>query len=970
MGRSHEGRGVDVRLFPPFRLDVRDERLWKGTQELKLRRKPFAILRYLTSHPLRLVTQEELVEAVWGKVAMSESLLRSHVSDLRRAVGEDVIETVVGRGYRFLRAVEAEQQVAPPKEHHASAAASKLVGRSREMGVLQESFERVLSGDRQVVFLMGDPGIGKTALANDFVVRVARPQGALILRGACVEQFGAGEAYLPVLDAVGAICRGPDGSNIIEVLKRHAPTWIAQLPALVSDEALQAVLLRIQGATQARMLRELAEAFDVLAAQQPVVLVLEDMQWSDPSTTDLVAMLGGRREAARVLVLATCRPAELARGDGLAKTIAQLGVHKHAISVDIESWPEACVSDYLSQRLPDSRFPAELPATIRRMTGGNPLFASAVVDDLHSRGMIRFVDDQWVLTADTASVANHLPDTVRKLIDIQIDRLKSDEQRVLEAASIVGVEFVVGAVACALNVPADDIDSACEALANEGRCLQFVATEAWPDGTLQSRYSFSHALYRDAAVARVPAATRRVWHRRIAEGLEASHGEDLEGTSAELAVHFEEARAFGQAVRYHCAAGERAMKRFGRAEALAHFNRARSLVSRLPRSDESERAELRVLRQVGPTVIALRGFQDKDLEQTLDRTFHLAHKLGDDRAALAALLGLQRFHVLQGHLRAVERYDADVASVLARLADPISSAEAAVVSYSARLHRGQLGVARGPLTEACKVLDAAAFSPSRGVNAPVVGLWGTHLVILEWLSGAPDEAVAAAKRTLALATSLGDPLYVSAALAVAALAHRLRREPRRTFELASRALQVSRGAGTPLWQARAMSLYHWAATALEPEAAQIHFEALASGLRPLLESGAYSRPAISLGVVEVFAQAGRAEEAMREIDEALAYVEESDERAWEAELHRLRGDLLKEKHPAEARRAYERAFELAHLQGARSFELRAALSLAKLSRGDKDSSTLEALRRTYATFTEGFETADLMEANGFISEHR
>ncbi len=370
---------ADVRLFGPFRLDVRDERLWKGKEELKIRRKPFAILRYLTSAPRRLVTQEQIVEAVWGKIAMSESLLRTNIGELRRVLGEDVIETVVGRGYRFLVDVEAEKPTAHSKTR-LEAAHNELVGRSKEMGALRDAFEKALAGKRQMVFVTGDPGIGKTGLVDAFIAQVATPEGALVASGSCVEQFGAAEAYLPVLAALGAACRGPDGERIAEVLARHAPTWLAQMPGLVQDDRLQALLLRIQGATQARMLRELAEAFDVLASERPLLLVLEDMQWSDHATMDLIAMLGARREAARVLVIATCRPAELTKGEGLAKIVAQLGAHKQAVALHLATWPEAAVAEYLTVRFPNSRFPEQLATTLHRMAGGNPLFSGALVD--------------------------------------------------------------------------------------------------------------------------------------------------------------------------------------------------------------------------------------------------------------------------------------------------------------------------------------------------------------------------------------------------------------------------------------------------------------------------------------------------------------------------------------------------------------------------------------------------------------
>ncbi len=211
-------------------------------------------------------------------------------------------------------------------------------------------------------------------------------------------------------------------------------------------------------------------------------------------------------------------------------------------------------------------------------------------------------------------------------------------------------------------------------------------------------------------MARISSVTKRVWHRRIAERLHAAYGESSEAVAAELAIHFDEAQATGEAIRYHCVAGERAMRRFGRADAFAHFSRARALVAKLPASDESDRTELMVLKQLGPVVIALHGFQDPLLQQTFKRTAELARKLGDDRGLLGTLLGLQRCHFLRGELRRIEEYEGEVAEVLSRLADPVAAAEATVLSASARLFRGQLAAAKGPLTDACNVLDAVPAS--------------------------------------------------------------------------------------------------------------------------------------------------------------------------------------------------------------------------------------------------------------------
>lgn len=960
-----------MRLFGPFRLDAGEQRLWKGGEELKLRRKPLAILHFLTLNPRRLVTPQEIVEAVWGRMATSESLLRTHISEVRRVLGEGAIETVMGRGYRFLLGVDEEKPATHQAQHlEALPTRGDLVGREAQMDVLQQVFQSALDRRRQVVFVTGDPGIGKTALTDAFLAQIAAPNGALIARGSCVEQYVTGEAYLPVLAALGAVYRETDGERVIALLGRHAPTWLVQMPGLVRDENLQALHLRVQGATQARMLRELAEALDVIAAERPLVLVLEDMQWSDPSTTDLVAMLGVRREPARLLVIATCRPTEVTKGGRLAKAIAELSAHKQALTMQLDNLPEAALAECLAQRFRGSRFPDTLAGIIHRMTGGNPLFAVAVIDDLERRRMIRPVGAGWRLEVSVAEVASRRPDTVRQLIDIQMDRLSATEQRILEAASLVGARFAAGSVGHALELPADEVDSVCETLAYEPRFLRFVGSHRWPDGTIQSHYDFVHALYRDAAFARIPSVTRRSWHRRVAAGLEDAYGGSGDAVAAELALHFEEASITGKAVQYHCLAGERAMRRFGRVEAQAHFTQAQALVSRLPASDESERAELVVLKHMGPAIAALHGFEDPRFEQTFMRAAELARKLDDPRGVLAALVGLQRWHFLRGELAKIELHEGEVAEVLSRLGDPMATADATVLSSSARLYRGQLAAARGPLDEACQVLDAARSDPARAVNVPVVGYAPGHIVVLSWLCGAPDEAMARAGKMLALAESLRNPFHLTTALTITALAHRWRGEPERALELGHRAVQLARDAGLLFWQARAMSLYHWAATVLEPRTAKVHFEELSSALPELLEAAPHGRTAFTPSVAEVYARAGHVDRAMRELDDALAFVEVTDERAWSSELHRTRGELLKEVDPAEAERAFTKAVAISRAQGARSLELRAASSLAKLNRGRKRCAALDELRRVYSSFDEGFETADLVEARTILAEAR
>ncbi len=498
-----------------------------------------------------------------------------------------------------------------------------------------------------------------------------------------------------------------------------------------------------------------------------------------------------------------------------------------------------------------------------------------------------------------------------------------------------------------------------------------MTSEPWPDGSIQSHYAFVHALYRDAALRRVPTATKRVWHRRVADCLEHAYGASAETIATELAVHYDEANIVAKAARYYGLAGERAMRRFGRAEALALFSRARALMATLPASDESDRTELAVLKPMGPAIMALQGTQAPQLEPIFARTAELARKVGDDLGLVRALLGLQRCRFLRGQLTDIERYEGEVAEVVARLGDPVSAAMATVIGSSARLFRGQLAAARRPLTEAGAVLDAAESDAERAANAPVVGLWGGHLVMLAWLVGAPDAALAAATKLRTKQETTCDPFHLCIALTMTALAHVWRREPEHALDAARRALDIGRDEGSRSGRGWAMSIHHWAATVLDPRTAQSHSDELSTAPAVRLGAGPGGRTAFTPCVAGVHAAAGHQDRALQELDGALAFIERTDERAWSSELHRLRGELLRESDKAEAERAIHRALAISREQGAKSFELRAALSLAKLDRGaKKNRSALEDLRRCLASFTEGFRTGDLVEARALVDAGR
>jgi DNA-binding winged helix-turn-helix (wHTH) protein len=303
--------------FPPFYLDCSTGQLWQGSQVLRLRPKSFAVLRYLAEHPHRLVTKEELLKAVWPETYVSAGLLHTYIRDLRGVLGDNrqtprFIATVARRGYRFIAPVERHRaRVARPETVSGSHPPTPstlhslphLVGRNEELGQLQSWWQKAVSGARQVVLVTGELGMGKTTVVEEFLRAIVTEETVWIGWGQCIEHYGAGEAYLPVLEALGRLCREPQGEHVVEVLRQYAPTWLVQMPALVSEEEFESLHRKVRGTTPERRLWELTEAMAVLTVERPLVLWLEDLQWSDYATLDLLSTLARRRDPARLLVL-------------------------------------------------------------------------------------------------------------------------------------------------------------------------------------------------------------------------------------------------------------------------------------------------------------------------------------------------------------------------------------------------------------------------------------------------------------------------------------------------------------------------------------------------------------------------------------------------------------------------------------------------------------------------------------------
>jgi DNA-binding winged helix-turn-helix (wHTH) protein/tetratricopeptide (TPR) repeat protein len=629
--------------FGPFRLEPGNAQLWRGDERVALPPKPFDVLCHLAERPGKLVTKDQLLDAVWPNLHISESSLNVAINALRSALGDDskaphYIETVPRRGYRFVAPVVAEGTEHSPPPWLALAQPHLWVGRTGQIAELDDSFQRAAGQRRQLVFVTGEAGIGKTTLVEMFLERKFQ-HGVRILLGRCVEHFGTDEAFLPLIDALQDYCAG--SPSLLQTLRDCAPTWLVQLTGLIGDEERQELQKEVFGATRERMLREYCELLEALGAKGPVVVVVDDLHWSDYATLDLLSRFARRTKNASVLVIATYRPADAAIANHPSRRL-HLDLQRQGLcgELQVERFSQTEVEEYLALRFRDVRIGRELAQRIYSRSEGQALFVVSLADDLIARKEIVEVEGRWRVSERIGVAQSSVSEGLREIIGGQIDRLTAGEQRLLEAASVAGVEFSAAMLSRPTSEDICGVEEICEALARKGLILSASGVTEWPNGTVSGRYAFLHSLYQEVLYQRLAPAQRARLHREIGERLEAGSGDRAADIAAILAVHFEEGRDISKAVHYLAQAAKNSSQRFSNGEAAIYLTRALNLVKRLPANQQTA-TRIMLLHQ---KAWARRSGGDfPGSEEDLQTMVSCAAEAGELRAEINGLLDLSRF---------------------------------------------------------------------------------------------------------------------------------------------------------------------------------------------------------------------------------------------------------------------------------------------------------------------------------------
>jgi predicted ATPase len=848
------------------------------------------------------------------------------------------------------------------------------VGRQRELAELRAGFESAEAGRGLFLCVTGEPGIGKTTLVEDFLGGLtAAGRACTLARGRCSERLAGAEAYLPFLEALESLLHGTGSEAIARVMKAIAPTWYAQVvPLAAEDSSFARVLEQAKAASQERLKRELVAFLAEVARLRPLLLFLDDLHWADASTVDLLAYIGGKCAALRILLVLTYRPTDLLLGKHPFIPVKQdLQARGVCREVALELLSRQDIERYLALEFPEHGFPEGLTALIHDKTEGNPLFMVDLLHHLRDRQELAVEQGRWVLAQSLPNLERELPESVRSMIERKIAQLGDEDRRLLVAASVQGYEFDAAVVAKALGQDAADVEERLEGLERVHAFIRLVGEHEFPDRTLTLRIRFVHVLYQNALYASLRPTRRASLSAAVAQALEGYYGEKSATVAGGLALLWKAARDFPRAADYFLLAAQNAVRLFANQEAVALARRGLGLLEALPDTPERARKELALQITLGSPLIATQGWAAPEVQNTYTRAHELCRQVGETPQLFPALWGLWFFH-LRSEIQLARQLGEQLLSLAQRAQDPGLLLQAHHALGPTLEHIGDWASAQAHLEQGIALYDPQQHRTHAflyGGHDPGV-CCRCHSAWCLWMLGYPDQALRRSQEALTLARELCYPTSLAHARFHIGIFHQFRRDGSETLELAEALYELAVEQGLPTYLAGGSVLRGWALA--EQGQAEEGLAPIRQGVAALGTSDHYWRIYCLALLAQVYVKGGKVPEGLAVLAEALRAVEDRELRFYEPEMHRLQGEFLlacAPNNPADAESCFHQAITLSRRQGAKSWELRAVTSLSRLyhQQGKKEEAR-QMLAEIYGWFTEGFDTVDLREAKALLEE--
>jgi predicted ATPase len=837
-----------------------------------------------------------------------------------------------------------------------------LVGRNAELALLRQHWAQARDGLGQVVVLSGEAGIGKSRLLHVLKESVAaEPHVRIEWRCSPYYQYSA---LYPVITYLHRLLRWHPDSIPQEKLQALEETLAAVGLALPEVVPLLASLLTLplperyppvslspqrqkQKTLEALLAWLLAEA-----ARQPVLFFVEDLHWIDPSTLEFLTLLVDQGPLAHILTLLACRP----------EFSPSWTSHAHVTLLTLGRLSRPQVAQMIVQIAGGKALPPAVVEEIIAKTDGVPLFVEELTTMILESGLLQEVAGRYELTGPLPPLA--IPTTLHDALMARLDRL-STAKAVAQLGATVGRTFAYELLQAMALLDDAGLQSGLQQLIDAELVSQHGVVP-------QATYTFKHALIQDAAYQSLLRGTRQQYHQRLAQVVAERFPQVAEIQPELLAHHYTEAGLLAQAIPYWQRAGQRTIAPSAYVEAVSHLRKGLELLHALPDTPERTQQELDLQMTLGPALMALKGWSAPEVEHAYACAQALCQQVGQTPQLFHVRGGLWAFYLVRGELQTAQRLAEQCLTFAQSLQEPAFLLLAQTMLGMSLCYRGELPPARASLQDALARYDPSQHHHLTAFGADPGELCLTHVAQALFFLGYPEQALQRAAEAIALAQQLSHPFSLGPALSVAAWIHWWRGEIPLVQQQAEAMITLSTEQGFPHWLAQGTILRGCAlVTQGQGEEGLAHIR---QGIASHRTMGAILVWPLYLALLaEAYGKVGQAEMGLTVVDEALAILHQSDERLWEAELYRIKGELLLkaegDRWQAElaAEEYFQQALTVARRQHARSWELHAALRLSRLwQRQGKGAEARELLAPLYGWFTEGFDTADLQEARALL----
>ncbi len=841
---------------------------------------------------------------------------------------------------------------------YADTGLTKFVGREDEFSRLVEGLQRAKAGHGQVFSVVGGAGFGKSRLLHEFK-RFVRDEDVKVLEGQC-HPYGRGVAYHPITEILKANFGIVDADSDAEIRdKVQTDLELLRLEsALTLPYVLELLSVTESGIEDVAMSphsrREMmVKALELLLTKgsetRTLVLVLEDLHWLDRSSKDVAKSIVEVALTAKVLMICTYRPEAVLLWEALPFC------HRIALSRLHE---KECVT-MVGHLVGTSTITDSIEELVINRTKGVPLFIEEFVQSLKELRIIEKLDDRFHLTGAGLTMAS----TIQEVVMGRVNRLPEGAREILQIGSAINREFSYKLMAMVTGLSEHDLMSRLSILMYAGLIYE---RGAYPE----SSYVFKHFLIQEACYESLPTSTRRRYHRAIAEAMERSFHDKRPGKPEVVAHHFSQAGLVERALPYWSKAASNAIRRSANTEGIAYLRQALETIGTLPTTRETMQQELDLLLLLGPALMAVKGYAAREVEKIFARARELVHDLGAAGSLLSVLRGLWGYYIVRADLGTAR----DLAEQTMRMAEhgtkPSMVLWGLYMSAMTRFHLGDFVAAGDHFKKGGTLYDVRKRGSHRALQDPGVACLSYQAPLL-WLVGFQEQALRKSLEALSLAEELSHPFSLVYALNIAALTSQLAQRVEEVLERAEASISLCSRHGMPYWSAWGPILKGWALASKGRTKEGIELQR--QGLADYVAGGAtLACPYFHCLLVEALAKEGRFEEGLRVTEDALIHVYSTGDRWFEAELHRLKGELLlaiSATIHADAEACYQEAFRVARLQGAKSLELRTAMSLGLLRQQQgRNEEAFQIISEVYRGFEEGFQCEDLKKARTLIEQ--